>query len=93
MKHFQLNTILNTIQLYLAHGFFNVLTAEMVNDLNDTHRKKPKLTLSTSKSLDNFFDNLDHFSNNQTNSTNNPNGITSPPLFYSKRPNELRMTR
>ena len=26
-----------------AHGFFNILTVEMVNDLNDTH-KKPKIT-------------------------------------------------
>ena len=24
----------------IAHGFFNILTAEMVNDLNDTHREK-----------------------------------------------------
>ena len=31
----------------IAHGFFNILTAEMVNDLNDTHHQKPKLALKT----------------------------------------------
>ena len=30
--------------------FFNVLTAQMVNDLNDTQNKKPKSTLFESKS-------------------------------------------
>ena len=27
----------------IAHGFFNVLTAQMVNDLNDTQNKNPKV--------------------------------------------------
>ena len=26
----------------IAHGFFNILTAQMVNDLHDTQNKKPK---------------------------------------------------
>ena len=37
----------NNITLFssIAHGFFIVLTAQMVNDLNDTQNKKPKSTL------------------------------------------------
>ena len=65
----------------------------MVNDLNHTHRKKPKLTLPTPKSLDNFSDTLNPFSDNQTPSIKNPTGITSPPPFYTKRPNKFRLTR
>ena len=38
----------------IAHGFFNILTAEMLNDFNDTQTRKPKNTLSKYKSLDNF---------------------------------------
>ena len=45
----------------IAHIFFNILTAEMVNDLNHTHRKKPKLALPTSKTQDNFSDTLYFF--------------------------------
>ena len=45
-----------TIFSSIAHGFFNVLTARMVNDLNDTQNKKPESTLLKSKSLDNFID-------------------------------------
>ena len=26
----------------IAHGFFNILTAQKVNDLHDTQNKKPK---------------------------------------------------
>ena len=43
-------TLFNSI----AHGFFNILTAQMVNDLYDTRNKKPKNTLLKSKSLDHF---------------------------------------
>ena len=66
--------------------FFNILTAQMVNDLIDTHHHTPTLALQTSKSLDNFSD-------NPTNSIINHTGITSPPPFYTKRPNKLHMTR
>ena len=69
-----------TIFSSMAHGFFNILTVEMVNDLNDIHHKKPKLALQTSKAVDNFCDNLDNFSDNPTNSFNNPTGITFPPF-------------
>ena len=65
----------------------------MVYVLNHTNRKKPKITLSTSKSLHNFSDKLNLFSDNQTPSVNNLTGITSPPPFYTKRPNKLRLTR
>ena len=63
----------------------------MVNDPNHTHRKK--LALKTSKSQDNFSDTLNPFPDNQTPSINNTNGITSPPFFYTKRPNKFRLTR
>ena len=66
----------------------------MVNDLTDTHHKKPKSALQTSKCLTNMTDNpLEGFSDNQTISINNPTGITFPSPFYTKRPNKLHMTR
>ena len=34
----------------IAHGFFNVLTAQMGNDLHDTQNKKPRDLLFESKS-------------------------------------------
>ena len=48
----------NNITLFSSnpHGFFNILTAQMVNDLNDYQNKKPKNTLFKSKSLDHFSD-------------------------------------
>ena len=70
----------------IAHGFFNILTAKMVNDFNDTQNRKQKITLSKSKSLDNFSD-------NSTNSINHSTGITSPPPFYTKRLNKLQMPK
>ena len=66
-----------TIFSSIAHGFFKILTAQMVNDLNDTHHYTPTLTLQTSKSLDNFSD-------NSTKSIINHTGITaSPPFCFS----------
>ena len=66
----------------------------MVNDPTDTHHHKPKLALQTSKPLTHMTDNpLDDFSDNQKNFVNNPTSITSPPPFYTKRPNRLQMTR
>ena len=63
----------------------------MVNDLTDTHHKKPKLALQTSKSLTHMTDNpLDDFCENQTNPISNPTGITSPPPFYTKLQIEFR---
>ena len=73
-----------------AHGFFNILRAEIVNDLNDTHHHKPKLALKISKSspMPHLNDNpLDDFSNSddQTNHNTTPTGITTPPTFYTTR--------
>ena len=43
----------NNITLFssIAHGFFNILTAQMVNDIQDTQNKKPKNPFLKSKSL------------------------------------------
>ena len=78
----------NNIPLFgsISHGFFNILTAQMVNDLNDNQNKKPKNTLLKSKSLD-------HFSDTSTNLINHSTGITSPPPFYTKRPNKLQIPK
>ena len=58
----------------------------MVNDLNDTQNKKTKSTLFKSKSLDNFADSSTHLINHST-------GITSPPPFYTKRPNTPQLPK
>ena len=55
-----------TLLKSIAHGFFNILTAEMVNDLNETQNKKPKNTLLKSKSLDNFSDTSTNLINHST---------------------------
>ena len=75
-----------TLLISTAHGFFIILTAEMVNDLDETQNRKPKNTLLKSKSLDNFSD-------TSTNLINHSTGITSPPFFYTKRPNKLQMSK
>ena len=55
-----------TLLSSIAHGFFNILTAEMVNDLIETQNKKPKNTLLKSKSLDNFSDTSTNLINHST---------------------------
>ena len=76
----------NNITLFssIAHGFFNILTAQMVNDLHDTQNKTPKVPFLKSKSLD-------HLSDTSINIITHSTGITSPPPFYTKRPNELQI--
>ena len=64
--------------------FFNILTAQMVNELHDTQNKKLKNPFLKSKSLD-------HLSDTSTNLINYSTGITSPPPFYTKRPNKLHI--
>ena len=49
--------------------FFNVLTARMVNDLNETQNKKPKTTLLKSKFLDSFIDTSTNLINHSTDVT------------------------
>ena len=58
----------------------------MVNDFSDTQNRKPKNTLSESKSLDNFSDTSTILITHST-------GITSPPPFYTKRPDEFPMSK
>ena len=58
----------------------------MVNDLNETQNKKPKSTLLKSKSLDNFVD-------TSTNLINHSTDVTSPPPFYTKRPNKIQFPK
>ena len=70
----------------IAHGFFNILTAQMVNELHDTQNKNPKNPFSKSKSLDHLF-------NTSTNLINHSTGNTSPPPFYTKRPNKLQIPK
>ena len=70
----------------ITHGFFNILTAEKAIDLNDTQNRKPKNTLLKSKSLD-------IFSDTSTSVINHSTGITSPPPFYTKRPNKFQMSK
>ena len=65
----------------------------MVNELHDTHHKRPNMAIESSKlpPLTHLIDNpLNDFSNSddQTNHPPEPTGIFSPP-FYTKRPNRL----
>ena len=58
----------------------------MVNDLHDTQNKKPENPFLKSKSLD-------HLSDTSTKLMNHSTGITSPPPFYTKRPNKLQIPK
>ena len=58
----------------------------MVNDLHDTQNKEPKNPFFRSKSLD-------HLSDTSPNLINHSTGITSPPPFYTKRPNKLQIPK
>ena len=81
-----------TIFSSIAHVSFDILTAQMVNDLNETLHNKPKTALKDSKFstmthlTDNPPDDFSH-SENQTNQINNTTGITSPPPFHTKKTN------
>ena len=58
----------------------------MVNDLDKNQTKKPKSTLLKSKSLDNF-------NETSTNLINHSLDVTSPPPFYTKRPNNIQFPK
>ena len=58
----------------------------MVTDLHETQNKKPKNTLLKSKSLDNFIATSPNLSNHSTD-------VTSPPPFYTKRPNKIQFPK
>ena len=84
-------TLLNSV----AHGFVNILTADMIHDLKNTRSKSSS---KSSHQLPNILDNpVDESSYNLYDTTgiySNPAGITSPPTFYTKRPNRIsKMTR
>ena len=72
--------------LSVAHGFLNLLTAQMVKDLTETQNKKPKSTLLKTKSLDNFID-------TSTNLINHSTDVTSPLRFYTKCPNKIQFPK
>ena len=71
-------TLLNSI----AHGFLNILTADMIHDLKNTRSKSSS---KSSHQLPNINDNpVDESSYNPNDTTavsSNPTGITSPPPF------------
>ena len=84
-----------TVLSFIAHGFLNILTADMVNDLKNTRSTR---YLKSSNHLSNTTENpSDESPLNLTNTTGistNPTGITSPPPFFTKRPNKIsKMTR
>ena len=58
----------------------------MISDLHETQNKKPKSTLLKSKSLDNFIDTSPNLINHST-------YVTSPPPYYTKRPNKLQFPK
>ena len=62
----------------------------MVNDLKDSHTKRPLPPNRSSHQLPTITENrLDESSDNSddpTNTANNPSGVISPPPFYKKRP-------
>ena len=76
----------STLFSSIAHSFFNILTAQMVNDLHDTQNKKTKSPFSKSKSLD-------HLSDTSTSLISYSTGITYPPPFYTERPYKLQIPK
>ena len=68
----------------------NILTADMLHDLKVTRSKR---SLKSSNHLPNITENsLDESSSNLHDTigiSSNPTGITSPPPFYTKRPNRI----
>ena len=84
-------TVLNSF----AHGFLNILTADMVKDLKSV---RSKTSSQSSNQLSTITENPLYESsfnpNDTTGISSNPTGITSPPPFYTKRSNRIsKMTR
>ena len=84
-----------TVLSSIAHGFLNILTADMVNDLKKVRSKTSskssnQLSTITEKPLDKFSSNPNDTIGISSNST----GITSPPPFYTTRLNRIsKLTR
>ena len=79
-----------TVLSSIAHGFLNILTADMVHDLKNARSKR---SLESSNHLPNIIENsLDESSlnpNDTTGISSNPTSITSPPPFYTKHPTRI----
>ena len=71
-------TILNSI----AHGFLNILTADLIYDLKNVRFKSSsKSSHQMSNNTDNPLDESSYNPNDTTGISSNPTGITSPPPF------------
>ena len=84
-----------TILSSFAHGFLNILTADMVNDLKSV---RSGTSSKSSNQLSTITENpLEESSFNPIDTTgisSNPTGISSSPPFYTKRSNRIsKMTR
>ena len=84
-----------TVLSSIAHGFSNILTADMVNDLKIVHSKTSSKTSNQLSTItETPLDESSFNPNDTTSISSNPTGITSPPPFYTKRSNRIsRMTR
>ena len=84
-------TILNSI----ARGFLNILTADMINDIKSVRSKTfPKSSNQLSTITENPLDESSFNPNVTTGISSNPTGVTSLPLFNTKRSNRIsKMTR
>ena len=84
-------TILNSI----AHGFLNIITADMIHDLKNVRSKSSsKSSHQMSNITDNPLDESSYNSNDTTGISSNLTGITLPPPFHTTRPNRIsKMTR
>ena len=82
-----------TFHSSVAHGVLNIFTAEMVNDLIDSHARRPLPPIKDSRQLSTIIENpLDEPSNNSddpTNPANKRSGIISPSPFNTKPPKRI----
>ena len=84
-------TLLNSI----AHGFPNILTADMIHDLKNVRSKSSsKSSRQMSNITDNPVEESSYNPNDTTGISSDSTGITSSPPFYTKSPNRIsKMTR
>ena len=83
-----------TLLSSMAHGFFDILTAAEVNDLNIASPKRPLSLIQSSQFplstiSENPLDESPDNSDDPINPTNKPSRIISPPYFYTKRPKRI----
>ena len=74
----------------IAKGFFNITTAEMVNDLKDSHARRPLPPNKSSHQLSIIIENPSNESpdnsDDPTHTPSKPSGFLSPPFFHTKGP-------